>query len=539
MKVWNSFLKSTFVICLILGATTVFAQPHDPCNPPEGLYCTYTQGGWGQNTCSGNNVACLRNQWFDSVYPSGVTIGCTTGFTATWTTSAAVGSYLPGGGTAGVLTQDYSNSSSPSGGSFTAQLLAATLNVGFANAGHLGSPNLDDLVFASGPFDGISVDSLLELANLIIGGCEPLPDGLEYSDFTDALTAINENFDECGEPQGDLVEAPCGQDDCGHQETRLVQVGDHFCLRFCLDNDRDDHEGEEGDDEDSDTLRIIWCCPFDGPPVFVWTPGCDPDLTDCDDSLCSPLDADLQWTARLDSIGAGCEGAWWSAAFYVNHDERSGGDDDGDDDHEHAIACACVYFERQLSVELMGFTAVAGNGEVRLDWSTGAERENDHFDIQRSRGNTGWTQIAEVNGQGTVSYATQYSYVDNNVDNGVNYRYRLVAVDMNGQSGQVGGEGLATPNVNAGLPAEFALHQSFPNPFNPTTSIRFDVPEAAHVLLTVFDINGRQVATLVDGSLAANSYTVSFDAANLSSGTYFYRLEAGRFTSMKKMLLLK
>ncbi len=534
MMVFRSFL----IACLLtISTTSILAQPYDPCNIPPGIYCTYTQGGWGQNSCSGNNVACLRNQWFASVYPSGVTIGCPANNTATWTTSAAVASYLPAGGTADVLTQDYTNSNSPSGGSFTAQLLAATLNVGFANAGHLGSPNLDDLVFASGPFQGMNINALLTLANDVIGGCQALPNGITYSDFTAALTDINENFDECENSNGDLVEPGCGQDDCEHQGTRLVQVGEHFCLRFCLDDDRDDHEGEEGDDEDSDTLRIVWCCPFSGPPVFVWTPGCDPDLTDCDDPSCDPLDADLQWTARLDSVGAGCVGAWWSAAFYVNHEERSGGG--GDDDHEHAIGCACVFFERQLSVELMGFTALAGNGNVRLDWTTGAERENDHFEIQRSSGYDGWTQIANVDGQGTVMYATHYSFVDHDVNNGVNYRYRLVAVNMSGQSGQVGEEVLATPDVDAGLPVEYALHQSYPNPFNPTTSIRFDIPEASRVLLTVFDVNGRQVATLVNGNLAANSYTVSFDAANLSTGTYFYRLEAGSFTSMRKMLLLK
>lgn len=506
MNLPKHLLKRAFLLCVVLVASTAFAQPYDPCDIPPGIYCTYTQGGWGQDVCSGGNVACLRNQWFDSVFPSGVVLGCSEGYTATWTTSAAVAAYVPSGGPGAALTHSSVNSNSPGGGAFTAQLLATSLNVGFASAGHLGSPFLGSLVFSSGPFEGISVDSLMELSNLVIGGCQPLPSGLAFSNFVSALTDINETFDMCSHSDTSLVEPTCNDQDCPPVPPIQVEIGSHFCLSFC-----------------NDPITVYWCCPLSGGPVFSWMPGCDDsDFGGCDDVDCEPLDGDVQWTARLDSSGAGCEGHWWSATFTAND-----------------TGCVCVWFERQLSVELMGFTALAGNGNVRLDWTTGAERENDHFEIQRSSGHDGWTQIANVDGQGTVSYATHYNFVDNGVENGVNYRYRLIAVDMSGQSGVVGEEVLATPNEDAGLPAEFALHPCYPNPFNPTTSIRFDIPEASRVLLTVFDVNGRQVATLVNGNLAANSYTVSFDAANLSSGTYFYRLEAGSFTSIRKMLLLK
>lgn len=88
-------------------------------------------------------------------------------------------------------------------------------------------------------------------------------------------------------------------------------------------------------------------------------------------------------------------------------------------------------------------------------------------------------------------------------------------------------------------PTGFALSQNFPNPFNPTTSIKFNVGERANVTLKVFDMLGREVATLVNEVKESGSYDVNFDAASLASGTYVYKLTAGNFVETKKMVLLK
>ncbi len=88
-------------------------------------------------------------------------------------------------------------------------------------------------------------------------------------------------------------------------------------------------------------------------------------------------------------------------------------------------------------------------------------------------------------------------------------------------------------------PTNFILHQNYPNPFNPSTTISFTIPKSNYVTLKVYDVLGREVAELVNGDLQAGSHSINFDASRLSSGTYFYRLQAGNGVKMKKMMLIK
>ena len=88
-------------------------------------------------------------------------------------------------------------------------------------------------------------------------------------------------------------------------------------------------------------------------------------------------------------------------------------------------------------------------------------------------------------------------------------------------------------------PYEFSLRQNYPNPFNPTTEIRYQISEVSRVTLKVFDVLGREVATLVNEAKAPGKYEIQFDASNLSSGVYYYQLRAGSFVATKKMLLIR
>jgi hypothetical protein len=90
-----------------------------------------------------------------------------------------------------------------------------------------------------------------------------------------------------------------------------------------------------------------------------------------------------------------------------------------------------------------------------------------------------------------------------------------------------------------GIATEYALNQNYPNPFNPTTTIKFSIMKPEFVKLTIYDVTGKEVSSLVNTQMAAGNYTVDFDASKLSSGIYFYKIFAGDFTSVKKMMLIK
>lgn len=88
-------------------------------------------------------------------------------------------------------------------------------------------------------------------------------------------------------------------------------------------------------------------------------------------------------------------------------------------------------------------------------------------------------------------------------------------------------------------PADFKLFQNFPNPFNPVTTISWQISKGSHTTIKVYDILGNEVAALVNAYRSAGKYETKFNAVNLSSGIYFYRIQAGSFTDTGKMILLR
>ena len=107
-----------------------------------------------------------------------------------------------------------------------------------------------------------------------------------------------------------------------------------------------------------------------------------------------------------------------------------------------------------------------------------------------------------------------------------------------GNSITVGPTGIEDRTLS-GIADNFALEQNYPNPFNPSTSIRYSLQKSSSVKLTVYDIHGQEVAVLARGVKPAGNYEVTFDAENLVSGVYLYRLEAGSFVETRKMMLVR
>ena len=101
-------------------------------------------------------------------------------------------------------------------------------------------------------------------------------------------------------------------------------------------------------------------------------------------------------------------------------------------------------------------------------------------------------------------------------------------------------DGVPVVNVESDeIPLTFELDQNYPNPFNPATTIEYSLPQASEVTLTVYNVLGQQVALLVDQQQAAGRYNVRFNASNLASGMYLYRLSTGDFVQTKSMLFIK
>ncbi len=191
-----------------------------------------------------------------------------------------------------------------------------------------------------------------------------------------------------------------------------------------------------------------------------------------------------------------------------------------------------------LPVELTSFSASVVGNAVKLNWRTETEVNNYGFEVERIVGSLqstvgNWEKIGFVNGNGNSNSPKSYSFDDKNVTAG-KYSYRLKQIDNDGQF-----EYSKAIEVNFGAPKKFELSQNYPNPFNPITTISFNLPEADNVKLTVFNILGQELKTLVNEFKESGVHTINFDASELNSGMYIYKIEAGTFVQTRKMTLVK
>jgi hypothetical protein len=181
-----------------------------------------------------------------------------------------------------------------------------------------------------------------------------------------------------------------------------------------------------------------------------------------------------------------------------------------------------------VAVELASFDAAAGDGQVTLSWRTAAEIETHSFNIYRDG-----EKIASVPAFGD---AHDYTYVDRDVENGTAYSYQLSDVDLDGTETMHPMVCSVTPNA---VPGEYALNQNYPNPFNPNTEISYAIPAETHVTLSIYNLLGQEITTLVDEVKEAGQHAISWDAADNASGVYFYHLQTDDFSATKKMVFMK
>jgi len=187
-----------------------------------------------------------------------------------------------------------------------------------------------------------------------------------------------------------------------------------------------------------------------------------------------------------------------------------------------------------LPVELVSFGARINDTNIILVWLTATEVNNYGFQIQRSVQTDKWEVLGFVEGHGNSNSPKEYSFLDSEVNSAGIYSYRLKQIDNDGSY-----EFSKTIEVNFGSPMNYELSQNYPNPFNPSTTIRFSVLESSFINLSIFNPLGEKIEELVNEIKEPGIHTIEFNAENISSGTYFYRIKTANFTNIKKMVLLK
>jgi len=172
---------------------------------------------------------------------------------------------------------------------------------------------------------------------------------------------------------------------------------------------------------------------------------------------------------------------------------------------------------------------------VDLSWTASSEPDFDYYIISRD-----YTVTMENNVQ--IAVTDQITFTDLAIPSGGDYYYQVIAVDIHGNHSDV--VSVAHANIftaidESVLPTEFALYRNYPNPFNPTTTFEFALPARQQVNLSIYDLNGHLIETLINSEKQAGNHTIKWNASGYSTGIYLYRFDAGEFHSIRKCILMK
>lgn len=185
-----------------------------------------------------------------------------------------------------------------------------------------------------------------------------------------------------------------------------------------------------------------------------------------------------------------------------------------------------------LPVTLLNLSATPQDKKITVRWATDGESNNKGFDLLRSTDGINWQTIAFINGAGNSSSIKNYSYVDLNLSP-KRYYYRLKQIDFDGKY-----KISATVSAVIDGKASFSLAQNFPNPtVGGETTIQFTLAAATKVSLSLYDMHGRLVRVLATGAKDAGTHAIPVNTGSLTSGVYYYKLQAGDFSDVKKMTI--
>ncbi|MBN2412664.1 T9SS type A sorting domain-containing protein [candidate division KSB1 bacterium] len=261
-------------------------------------------------------------------------------------------------------------------------------------------------------------------------------------------------------------------------------------------------------------------------------------------------DINQEWTFYPNPDEAGLTNATVGDVIVIEFENTSGGPFDGESNVLTGVLDENMYQQIgsnnfSLPIELSDFSATEKNGIVMLKWSTETETTNLGYNVYRTQ--AGLNQFEKINqslipGAGTTTLLHKYSFEDNNVEFGKQYEYKIENVNSDGSSKFYGPVSISIDSQK--LPEKFELSQNYPNPFNPETSINYCLPKNTHVTIVIYNTLGKIVNELVNKTQTAGTYTVTWDGrsntgTHVSSGMYFYQINAEEFTQVKKMIFSK
>ncbi|MEA2077555.1 MAG: T9SS type A sorting domain-containing protein [Candidatus Marinimicrobia bacterium] len=198
-----------------------------------------------------------------------------------------------------------------------------------------------------------------------------------------------------------------------------------------------------------------------------------------------------------------------------------------------------------LPVTLVSFAANSQNGNITLTWRTESETENLGYILERSSADNEWETIADyqnckaLQGHGSTTESYTYQYVDNTVQSGVTYAYRLGDVDYSSNIIWHKEIEITIEAEDLEILVEFGLQKAYPNPFNPEITLSYGLTEDAHTTLLIYDMRGQLVETLQDDNMSAGNHSIIWQPMNISTGMYIVRLQSGTNTSMQKTVYVK
>jgi hypothetical protein len=196
-------------------------------------------------------------------------------------------------------------------------------------------------------------------------------------------------------------------------------------------------------------------------------------------------------------------------------------------------------------IELSHFTALEENGAIRLNWETASETENSGYVIQRKIANGTWENLADfhndpiLEGHGTTSESHSYSWLDESVLPGATYQYRLGDIDHANTTVWHDVIEITVSEEAANIPGEFGLQTAFPNPFNPTLTIRYGLTEDAQTSVRILDLQGKVISTLENKHQKAGNFELQWQATDNASGVYLVEVVSGEKSDLRKVLLTK